>query len=130
MSRAGPAVSVTGFELVDSGTGRQHVSMSGTWDPNAGGRLQVEARDVSIDALASAPGRPARYGGTLRATAVLTGTSAQPEISSDFSIAQGRVRRLAYQSLAGHVDYRDQNLNIDARLEQAVARRLRITVLP
>ena len=60
-----------------------------------------------------------RYGGLLDATAVLTGTGERPLVASDFTVTAGRIRRLAYERFAGHVDYRDERLQLDVRLDQA-----------
>jgi autotransporter translocation and assembly factor TamB len=104
---------------VDADSGRQHVTVAGTWNNAGGSDLSVIARGVSIDTLTAPPGTPARYGGTLDATAHVTGSAEAPLIAADFSITEGRVRRLSYQSLGGHAEYRDANFDVDVRLDQA-----------
>jgi translocation and assembly module TamB len=112
-------MTVAGFDLVDQATARQHLSASGTWDRNGGGRMEIAARGVSIDALSTVPGTPARYGGLLDATAVVSGGIDDPAVSGRFSVAQGRVRRLSYETMSGQVDYRAGRFQIDVRLDQA-----------
>lgn len=113
------AVSVAGLELVDAARGEQHLYAAGNWTTDGLGRMRLEARGLSLDAWFAEPGSPARYGGVLDATATVSGTAAQPTVSSDFTVTQGRVRRLGYERFAGHVDYRDALFGIDVRLDQA-----------
>ena len=47
------------------------------------------------------------------------GTPARPTVLATVSITDGRVRRLPYERLAGKVDYSDQYLRLDLRLDQA-----------
>ncbi len=113
------SVVVTGLDLVDEARGTQHLTMGGNWTSDGRGRMLVAVRGLSLDALFADAGSPARYGGLLDATATLGGTAEQPTVSSDFTITQGRIRRLAYERFAGHVDYHDELFAVDVRLDQA-----------
>lgn len=113
------AITTAGLDLVDAASGQQHVTVAGTWNTAGGSDLQVVARGVSIDNLTVPAGTPARYGGLMDVTARITGSGDQPSVSADLRVTQGRVRRLTYESFAGHVDYRNENFQIDLRLDQA-----------
>jgi hypothetical protein len=116
----GTGVAISSLDLVDTGSAQQHVEVAGTWEQDGSGRLRIGARDISLDALtAGASGNAARYGGVLNATADVSGTEEDPVAALDFAITDGRVRRLAYQKLGGHVDYRGRMFQVDVRLDQA-----------
>ena len=112
-------VTVDRLDLVDAGTGREHVTADGTWDDSGNGRLAVAVRGVLIEGLLRGSRPTPRYAGRLDVDAVVSGTRDHPIVSADFSVAQGRVRRLGYERLGGHVDFRDNLFTIDARLDQA-----------
>ncbi len=114
-------VMVTGLDLVDEAGGTQHLTANGNWTTDGRGRMLMTVRGLSLDALFADAGSPARYGGRLDATATLSGTAEQPTVSSDFTISQGRVRRLSYERFGGHVDYRDEVFAVDVRLDQEAA---------
>ena len=63
--------------------------------------------------------RPARYGGVVDAIATIAGTPERPLVRADLTVTEGRVRQLTYQKLIGRVDYADEALRIDLRLDQA-----------
>ncbi len=113
------SATVSGFELVDAASGTQRLAANGEWTTDGRGRLLLTARGLSLDALFAGTASAARYGGMLDATATVTGTAEQPAVSSDFTITQGRVRRLGYQRFGGHVEYRNEQFTVDVRLDQA-----------
>jgi autotransporter translocation and assembly factor TamB len=112
-------VSVDGLELVDVASGRQRFSVAGNWNDNGGGRLLLTARGVSLDTLGATAAGPAPYGGLLEGTATVTGTRARPVVAADFSVVEGRLRRLTYTRFAGHVDFADGSLQVNVRFDQA-----------
>lgn len=112
-------VGVNGFALADAATGTQHLSADGTWRNDGTGALQIRARSVSLDALTSTGGAPARYGGVLDADATVGGTRERPTVSANVSITDGRVRKLPYERLAGTVSYVGGESTVDLRLDQA-----------
>jgi translocation and assembly module TamB len=79
----------------------------------------VSARSVFLETITGAIGRPAAYGGLLDLDAVVAGTPQRPTVMSSLSITEGRIRRLAYERLAGKIDYSDQYLKLDLRFDQA-----------
>jgi autotransporter translocation and assembly factor TamB len=112
----GIAVSSLGF--TDQPPTGQRVEFNGTWYPQGGGDLHVRGDRVSLDALLSKEGEPARYGGTADVDAFVRGTRERPIISGRLTITDGRVWRVSYQQLAGRVDYADGMFQVDLRLDQ------------
>ncbi|MGE3956389.1 MAG: translocation/assembly module TamB domain-containing protein [Vicinamibacterales bacterium] len=112
------AVVVSGLELVDAATGQQRIEVAGTADDREG-ELRLTLRDVLLESLLLDEESRERYGGLLQAAAVIRGVTGTPTVAADVRIAGGRIRRLAYESLAGHVEFRDGTFHVDARLDQA-----------
>ncbi len=123
----GPAVitwddqglTLTPLAFADTVNGNQRISLGGTWRSDGRGSLQVTARGVFLETVAGIVGRPATYGGLLDLDATVAGTAARPTVMAMLSVTEGRVRRLSYERLAGKVDYSDQYLRLDLRLDQA-----------
>jgi hypothetical protein len=111
----GISVGATTFAGVDDTD--QQIALSGTWRQDGAGALQVAATRVLLDSFTDE--RPARYGGVLNATATIRGTPRRPVVDAELTVSDGRIRRIGYQRLAGRVDYADQALRIDLRLDQA-----------
>ncbi|MBS1817680.1 MAG: translocation/assembly module TamB domain-containing protein [Acidobacteria bacterium] len=111
-------VRVDGIDLV-APDGAQHLTVSGTWSDDGAGRLRVAADGVQLASLLPDEQSAARYGGILEATAIVGGTREHPTVAVDFAITDGRIRRLAYQSFAGHADYTGGVYQVDVRLDQA-----------
>jgi autotransporter translocation and assembly factor TamB len=99
------------------GNADQRIAVSGTWREDGAGALQVNARRVFLDSFSTE--RPARYGGVVDAIATIGGTRDRPLVRADLTVTEGRVRQLAYQRLVGRVDYADEAMRIDVRLDQA-----------
>jgi autotransporter translocation and assembly factor TamB len=97
----------------------ERVGVSGTWRRDGNGALRVTATHVSLDAIQSAFQAPAEYGGTLELDATIRGTRQKPTVAGRVEITDGRFRRMAYERLAGRVDYAGDDLDIDVRLDQA-----------
>src|SRR4029077_10965898 len=49
----------------------------------------------------------------------IRGTRERPAIAGDVTIVNGRIRRVSYEKLAGHVDYSADNFAIDFRVDEA-----------
>jgi hypothetical protein len=111
--------SITPLTFVDAKNADQRIDLDGTWRPAGGGALRVKATNVFLDTLTGTPERPALYGGVINADATISGTSEQPLVTGQISVTEGRIRRLTYEKLAGRVDYRAGNLEIDVRLDQS-----------
>ena len=110
---------VTPLTLVDNKNGDQRIDVSGSWRMAGDGALVVKATHVFLDTLTGTPERPSTYGGLIDLDATLSGTRDRPLVTGVISVTEGRVRRLAYEKLAGRVDYADGSLRIDLRLDQA-----------
>jgi translocation and assembly module TamB len=105
--------------FVDDVSGTQRIGVGGTWRRDGRGSLEVTARAVFLETITGALGRPAVYGGLLDLDAVVSGTAQRPTVMSSLIVTEGRIRRLAYERLAGKVDYSDQYLKLDLRFDQA-----------
>ena len=111
----GLSIGATTFAGVDNPD--QQIALSGTWRQDGAGTLQVTASRVILDSFTDE--RPARYGGLLNATATIRGTPRRPLVDAELTVTDGRIRQVGYQKLAGRVDYADQALRVDLRLDQA-----------
>jgi translocation-and-assembly-module (TAM) inner membrane subunit TamB-like protein/AsmA-like protein len=119
-------IRLTPMAFVDAENGTQRIELSGTWREDGRGALTVNARRVFLDPFSALIGRseaatsgPALYGGLANIDATITGTRERPIVKARFDIADGRIRRLAYERLAGRVDYTDNFFDVDLRLDQA-----------
>jgi translocation and assembly module TamB len=83
--------------------------------------LQVRAQNVDVaqaDTLLLGDGRLA---GRFSGNATISGTTDALRVSSDFTLAQGAFRNFMFESLAGTVEYAEQGVNMDVRLQQTPA---------
>ena len=119
ISWSGTGITVAGLELSDAASGSQRASANGTWRFDGTGQLQLTASRISLDALTATGGAPARYGGVLDVDATLGGTRERPTVAANVRIADGRVRKLGYQTLAGTLSYVGGEATVDLRLDQS-----------
>jgi hypothetical protein len=112
---AGVAVGLMTFE--HAADANQRVSVSGTWKADGTGALRASLSHVFLDTMTRE--QPPRYGGVVDAEAVLSGTRERPTVAATLAVTDGRVRQLSYQKLAGRVDYANDALSVDVRLDQA-----------
>jgi hypothetical protein len=111
-------VMLSGLVFADAATRTQRLTIDGTWYPEGGGALRVIGRNVSLDALANTTGGPARYGGLANIDVTLSGTREEPIAVGQVAVTDGRIWRVAYESLQGRVGYADGAFQIDLRLDQ------------
>lgn len=111
-------LALTKAEFVDGREG-ERIRASGTWRYDGAGALQVTATHVFLDTLLTAFAQPTRYGGVMDLDATITGTREHPRVKATLTVASGRVERVTYQQLTGRIDYTDQTLDIDMRLDQS-----------
>jgi hypothetical protein len=79
-------------------------------------QLRVENVDVAqVDALLLGDQRLA---GRFTGNATVSGTTAAPRVSSDFTLTQGAFRMFKFESLAGTVEYTQGGVSMDVRLQQ------------
>jgi autotransporter translocation and assembly factor TamB len=116
-SDAGLAISPTAF--VTGQQNDQQVGVAGTWRYDGGGSLHVTATHAFLDTFQNTRDRPARYGGVMDLDAIVRGTRTAPLVSGTITISSGRIERVAYEKLAGRVDYSQGLFDIDMRLDQA-----------
>ena len=112
-------VSIDPLLFVSGSVGDQRIGFSGTWRADGRGVLHASATHVSLDAIEGALEGPARYGGTLDLEATIRGTRDNPIVTGQVLVTDGRIRRFAYQRLAGRVDYAADDFDIDSRLDQS-----------
>ena len=111
-------LAVTQVEFVDGREG-ERIRAAGTWRYDGAGALRVTATHVFLDTLLTAFAQPTRYGGVMDLDATISGTREHPRVKATLTVASGRVERVTYQQLTGRIDYTDQTLAIDMRLDQA-----------
>ena len=104
------------FERANGGADR--LTMSGTWRADGSGALHIAGSHVLLDTLLGASDRPAEYGGVADFDATLSGTLDQPTATGEIAITEGRVRKLTYQRLGGHVEYGNGLAKVNLRLDQ------------
>jgi hypothetical protein len=110
-------ISIDAMTFVSKITPDQRISVSGTWREDGEGALQITATHVALETFTTE--RPARYGGILDGAATIRGTRRRPLMRADLTVANGSVRELKYEKLIGRVDYFDEALRVDVRLDQA-----------
>jgi autotransporter translocation and assembly factor TamB len=112
-------LTVAPMTFVDTINGTQRIGLGGTWRTDGRGRLDVTARNVFLETMTGANDGPSPYGGVLDLDAQVGGTIARPTVTALVSVTEGRIRRLSYERVNGRVDYSDQYLRLDLRLDQA-----------
>jgi translocation and assembly module TamB len=105
--------------FADAETGTQRIGLSGTWREDGKGALRITTTRLFLDTFARPSKAPARYGGVLDADVTVSGTRARPIAVGDFAVTQGRIRRLAYESLSGRIGYTQDLFELNVRLDQA-----------
>jgi translocation and assembly module TamB len=111
-------LAISAVEFVN-GREDERVRASGTWRYDGSGALHVTANHVFLETLTTAFEQPSRYGGLIDLDATIGGTRDHPRVTAALTVSSGRVERVTYQQLTGRVDYRDDNLDIDLRLDQS-----------
>jgi hypothetical protein len=111
-------MTVQNLALTDAMSGLQRVSVDGSWYPQGGSALRISVRELSLDAFAAPADGPARYGGTVSLDVLLEGSRPRPIVSGRVSVVDGRVWRTPFEELAGSVDYADDELRLDLRVDQ------------
>lgn len=107
--------------LTDAGGTSSLLGFDGRWYPAGGSALHIRADRVSIDGLSARDnsGAPARFGGTLDADVVLSGSRAEPIVDGTFAVADGRVWRSSFERLEGQAAYIEGNIVVTLRLDQS-----------
>ncbi len=113
------AIAVDRMAFTTGAAADQRIEIGGDWRQDGAGALHVTASHIFLETLEGAFERPARYAGVLDLNATIRGTRERPTVSGDVTIVNGRVRRVSYQKLAGHVDYSSGSFAIDFRVDEA-----------
>jgi hypothetical protein len=85
------------------------------------GTLQVRAENVDVEQLDALVLGDQRLAGRFTGNATISGTTAAPRVSSDFTLVQGAFRTFKFESLAGTVGYTQAGVDMDVRLQQTPA---------
>jgi autotransporter translocation and assembly factor TamB len=110
----GDRIEVEGLELVN---GDQRIAADGVIGAPTD-TLQVRADNVDVAQLDALALGEQRLAGRLTATATVSGTTAEPRVSSQFTLSQGAFRMFKFEALSGTIDYADR-VNMDVRLQQS-----------
>jgi hypothetical protein len=82
------------------------------------GTLQVRAENVDVAQLDTLTLGDGRLAGRFTGNAKISGTTASPVVSSEFTLAQGAFRAFKFETLAGSVNYTQSGVDMDVRLQQ------------
>jgi autotransporter translocation and assembly factor TamB len=116
-------VTVSGLDLQRA---EQRVALNGTFLLGNGEGAPAVTHDVELiaerlqvgDLNELMPG-DRQISGVLNGSARVTGSASAPEVDGTFSLTNGEVDGVKFDSFGGDVDYRDRNLQVDVRLDQS-----------
>ena len=80
--------------------------------------LQVRAENLDVAQLDTLFLGDGRLAGRFTGTATVAGTMSSPRVTSEFTLAQGAFRNFKFEGLTGTVQYAEQGVNMDVRLQQ------------
>jgi autotransporter translocation and assembly factor TamB len=112
-------VTVPPVSFIAAGGGEGHIGVSGTIQTEGAVSIRVTATHVFLETLQNALNRPARYGGVLDGDLLVGGSRANPTVAGTLAVSAGRVERVTFQQLAGRVDYANNAVRVDFRLDQS-----------
>jgi autotransporter translocation and assembly factor TamB len=112
-------VGVDALRLAQADDPSQQMAAGGTWRTDGTGVMRLSLTSVSLDRLLATGDAPSEYGGRVTIDAALRGTPDVPVVTAMVTIADGRLRRLAYERLGGRVDYSAEVFGVDLRFDQA-----------
>ncbi|RPJ68919.1 MAG: hypothetical protein EHM24_20105, partial [Acidobacteria bacterium] len=98
-------------------SGAQRAEVNGTIGPKDS-RLRVSLSDVDLSRLDKLIVGEERLGGTLNASAVVTGPRDALRVEGEFAVDRGSFREFRYESLGGTIGYSTSTLAADVRLQQ------------
>ena len=110
----GDRIVVEGMRLV---SGAQRLAVDGAFG-GPGDTLTVRAEAVDVASVNAVMLGQQQIGGTLSATATLTGTREAPRADATFSITGGSFREFKYQSFDGTLVYAVDGVRLDTKLSQ------------
>jgi autotransporter translocation and assembly factor TamB len=80
--------------------------------------LQVRAENVDVAQMDTLLLGDGRLAGRFTGNATVSGTTSAPRVSSEFTLSQGAFRDFTFEGLAGTVNYAEQGVDMDVRLQQ------------
>jgi translocation and assembly module TamB len=111
------ALGVENLRLV---SGDQAIVANGRFG-GPGDSLDVQLSNVDLAAVDALMLRPPQFSGRLDASSVIAGTTDAPSVKGKFNVVHGGFRQFSYETLGGSVEYADQGVTLDARLQQDAA---------
>ena len=111
----GERVEVRSLQLVN---GDQRLAADGVLGA-PDGTLQVRAENVDVAQLDTLLLGDGRITGRFTGDAAVSGTTAAPRVSSEFTLSQGAFRDFMFEALTGTVQYAEQGVEMDVRLQQS-----------
>jgi autotransporter translocation and assembly factor TamB len=111
---AGGRIAVDDLRLVN---GNQRASVNGTFGAS-GETLNVTLADLDLATVDALLLRPPQVTGKLNGSARITGTTKDPAVTAEFTVAQGSFSKVKYEALGGTVRYSGNGVDVDARLQQ------------
>jgi autotransporter translocation and assembly factor TamB len=111
-------ITIAPLTLVSGTANDERIALSGSWRDDDKSVITIQARHVFLETLQGSVGRPTRYGGVLDADVEFRKSRNGPAITANVTVTNGRVERVSYDKLAGHVKYGRDLFDIDVRLDQ------------
>ena len=80
--------------------------------------LRIKAENVDVAQLDALALGDQQLAGRLNANATVSGTTAAPSVTGDFTLTDGAFRDFKFMSFTGKVDYAGSGVSLDVRLDQ------------
>jgi autotransporter translocation and assembly factor TamB len=116
-------VSVSGLDLQHA---EQRIALTGTFlvgdgegAPTATHGLELTAERLQVGDLNELMLGDRQLAGVLDGSVRVTGSASAPQVDGTFSLTNGEIEGITFDSLRGDVDYRDRTLHVDVRLDQS-----------
>jgi hypothetical protein len=110
----GDRIQVRNLQLVN---GDQRIQADGVVGSSTE-TLQVRAENLDVAQMDTLLLGDARLAGRFTGDATVSGTTSAPRVSSNFTLSQGAFRNFKFEGLTGTVDYAEQGVTMDVRLQQ------------
>ena len=105
------------FEDLRLMSGTQRIEVEGTVGPRDS-HLRAALSDVDLSRLDTLIVGDRRFGGTLNASAVITGPRDALTVAGEFAVDRGAFRDFHYETLGGSLTYSSRAITADVRLQQ------------
>jgi translocation and assembly module TamB len=110
----GDRVEVRGLQLVNAD---QRIAADGVVG-SPDGTLQIRAENLDVAQIDTLLLGDGRLSGRFTGTAAVSGTTAAPRVTSEFTLSQGAFRNFKFEALTGSVEYGEQGIEMDVRMQQ------------